>query len=121
MAVTRIDHELNIVLANLSRQVKRIKGRTPGGLLAAGHIILKRSKQLTPVATEHLRGFTDVVSHGSGNNAGVTISYNASYAIFVHEVEGAYHKPPTQWKFLETAIIEKRGDALEAIRKRVKI
>jgi hypothetical protein len=29
----------------------------------------------------------------------------ASYAVYVHEIMGAYHKPPTQAKFLEQPVL----------------
>lgn len=111
---------LNKVLANLNREIKKIEGRTKAGLWQAALIIQRRSMQLTPVDENNLRPSAYAHAYDTPSGPGAEIGYTASYAVFVHEVQ-ATHKPPTQWKFLETAIKEKEKDALEAIRSKAKV
>ncbi len=108
--------------ATLSRQVAAIKRRTFAGMWEAVLIVVRRSKELTPVDTGNLINSAYVnVTQDAGGQAVGEIGYTAAYAPFVHEVEREYKKPGSQWKFLETALKEKAPDVLEALRREAEI
>lgn len=111
----------DFVVSTLNREVLKIKGRTKGGLREALLIIKARALYYTPVEFTNLRqsARTDVYD-APGGVAGV-IYYEAAYAVYVHERMDLHHDPPTQAKFLTRAIQEKMREALEAIRRRVRI
>ncbi len=111
---------LKRVQANLNREIKKIKGRTKAGLWHAALIIKRRSMQLTPVDENNLRPSAYTQPYDTPSGPGVEIGYTAEYAEHVHEIQ-ATHRPPTQWKFLETGMKEKTKDALEAIRNSARI
>lgn len=70
--------------------------------------ILTASKRLVPVDTGFLRS-TGFVRHV--RPLVFDVGYSAAYALAVHEVppSRASHRPPTQWKFLETPAREAFG------------
>lgn len=70
------------------------------------HQILQRSQELVPVATGYLKSTAYINPYGTG----YVIGYSAPYAVYVHEVEWAAHKFPTQVKFLEGAAYEIFGE-----------
>jgi len=99
------------VIQNMSNRVRSIERRTVAGMWKAGLIVRQRSMQLTPVDTGNLKGSTFMHSATIKNMPVVKIGYTASYAMYVHEIP-MKHKSPTQWKFLETALKEKRANVL---------
>lgn len=104
------------VLRNFNREVRAIKMRGAAGMVKAALIVKRRSMQLTPVDTGNLKGSAyTAISASLIKNPVAEIGYTASYALYVHEMDKV-HKPPTQWKFLETALKEKEREALEAIK-----
>jgi hypothetical protein len=109
------------VLVNLNRQVSNIKKRSAAGMWEAALIIQRRSMELTPVDTGNLKGsaYSILIPQLFSGGPGAEIGYTASYAPFVHEIDKNYKVG--QWKFLETAMKEKRRQVLEAIRKRARI
>jgi len=107
------------VLANINRQVSAIKNRTRAGLWDGALIIQARSMELTPHDTGHLKGSTYAVIINTQDGSGAEIGYTAFYAPFVHEIDKNYKVG--QWKFLATAMQQKRKEVLEAIRKRARI
>jgi len=64
--------------------------------------IFRLAKQYTPVASGNLKN--SAVLKISGTQA--TITYNAPYAVYVHEITTNAHKKGTYSKFLETAAVE---------------
>lgn len=92
----------DIVLANLNREIRGIRGRTKKGVRTAALLVKRESQKLTPIDTGNLKGsaYTEVV--GGDIKPGAIIGYTANYAPFVHEINKNYIKG--QWKFLETAI-----------------
>lgn len=64
--------------------------------------ILNKSIYYTPVDTGKLRNSIYIKPYEDGWEIG----YTCDYAIYVHEIGVNYHKPPTQYKFLEDAAFE---------------
>lgn len=104
------------VLGNLNRQIVQINGRSRVGLRAAALLVLGEAKELTPVVTGHLQGFTHTEPIESSAGPGIEIGFDAIYAVFVHERTELHH-PVGQAKFLETALKKNAKRVLEIIRK----
>lgn len=114
------------ISANIQAELKKIKGATDTGLLAAGNVIISQSKENTPVDTGTLQANQDAVLDGPGV---VSLNVRSNYAIYVHENVGERLRgvPRTGgragnfWdgggsKFLERAMDEKRKEALDKIK-----
>lgn len=96
------------------------------GLKRAGAYLLGETLPITPVEFGFLRGsgfvraLDKVGGRGKGELVTVIIGFTAGYAIYVHENLEAYHRPPTQAKFLEKTARDKGPEArkliLESIR-----
>jgi len=87
------------------------------------NVIFAKSQVLVPVDTGVLRG-SGGVSAPQMRNTGyfVDIFYGgpaASYALFVHEIIGNYHNPPTQAKYLEQPVMEAMSTIQENIKGRI--
>ena len=119
------------VLANLNREIKGIRNRSRAGLLEAALVVRRRSMQLTPVDTGNLRGSAYTLAYDLWlKGTTVEIGYTAGYAPYVNEIPPPPARSPGgrsathtvgQWKFLETAIKEKRREILAIIRKRARV
>jgi hypothetical protein len=76
--------------------------------------IFAKSQVLVPVDTGALRGSGGVSAPQSdGKDLSVDIFYGgpaAPYALLVHEIQGNYHNPPTQAKYLEQPFMEALPD-----------
>lgn len=74
------------------------------------NLIFAKSQVLVPVDTGVLRGSGGVSAPQKGTTGYfVDIFYGgpaADYAMYVHEIIGNYHKPPTQAKYLEQPFME---------------
>lgn len=74
------------------------------------NLIFARSQILVPVDTGVLRGSGGVSAIQRGPTGFfVDIFYGgpaADYAFYVHEIQGNYHEPPTQAKYLEQPLME---------------
>lgn len=108
------------VLANLNKEIRRIKGKTRVGMKASLDLIKGRSQALTPVDTTNLRAgqFTDVEETKNGI-IGV-VGAQAAYAIFVHEILENKHEVG-QAKFLETAVKQSTREILKLITRFAKV
>lgn len=116
------------VLKNLNRRIGEIENRTESGVLEAALVVKRQSMILTPVKTGNLRGGCQVSSTGTRRSPRATIYYAAAYAPFVHEIlrhwktgKKIHHAPPTQWKFLETALKEKASEILNILAKHARV
>ena len=104
---------------NLTEVIKQITEETPEILLEALEPTFRKSQLYVPVNTGDLKrsGYLEVKKSASG--ATVEIGYgkggHPNYAVYVHELTGYYHKPPTRAKFLQAAIEED----MDAIRDRL--
>lgn len=86
-------------------------------------VIFAKSQILVPVDTSALRGSGDVSAiQGSGQGVYVDIYYGgpaAPYALYVHEIIGNYHKPPTQAKYLEQPFMQSLAEIQNNISRRI--
>lgn len=92
------------VLNNLATEVGKILERTETGLIKAGHFIQAESMRRTPVDTGNLRAGARTTWTDQGETFRVAVSYQAQYAIFVHERKANH--VVGDWKYLERAVSE---------------
>lgn len=87
------------------------------------NLIFAKSQVLVPVDTGVLRGSGGVSApHGTGKLTYVDIFYGgpaAPYALYVHEIIGNYHNPPTQAKYLEQPFMESLAQIQNNIARRI--
>ena len=87
------------------------------------NMIFAKSQILVPVDTGVLRGSGGVSAPQMGTQGYfVDIFYGgpaAPYALFVHEIIGNYHNPPTQAKYLEQPVMEAMPSIQQNIRGRI--
>jgi hypothetical protein len=87
------------------------------------NVIFAKSQVLVPVDTGVLRGSGGVSAiQGSGQGMYVDIFYGgpaAPYALYVHEIIGNYHNPPTQAKYLEQPFMESLAQIQNNISRRI--
>jgi hypothetical protein len=111
---------LRAIERNLNREIGKIKGRTKAGVWEAALVIRSRAQQLTPVDTTHLKTFVTTPRPSDTPMGPVTaITFHANYALHVHEIQATHRVG--QWKFLETAIRELKGKALDIIKRTAQI
>jgi len=102
--------------ADVSRFLQSLPGITERRVNAAregvdqfGEAVLTRAKELCPVDTGALRrSGTARPAEVHGTVVTKSLGFDTNYAAAVHECgpDKPHHKPPTQWKFLETAMKE---------------
>ena len=103
------------------------KENTPQAIAQAiweeANVIFAKSQILVPVDTGVLRGSGGVSAPQMGNQGYfVDIFYGgpaASYALYVHEIIGNYHKPPTQAKYLEQPFMQSLAEIQNNISRRI--
>lgn len=87
------------------------------------NVIFAKSQTLVPVDTGVLRGSGGVSAPQMGSKGYfVDIFYGgpaAPYALYVHEIIGNYHNPPTQAKYLEQPVMEAMSTLQENIKGRI--
>jgi len=104
---------LAAVLSKLSKEIRKIEGRTEQGMIQAGFLIQRESQRNTPVDTGNLRGGARTSWERAPGNFKVAVSYQAHYAIIVHE-RYATHKVG-DWKYLQRAVTENWSAILHMI------
>jgi hypothetical protein len=120
--------------AKLQAANERMSRKLTRGLAAAGRVLLKEARALTPVDTSALvkSSRTYTLTTGGAFDVTVVVGYAPpdapavmaerkapyEYAVYVHEVN-AHHEPPTQWKFLEVAAAVNRDAMRSALRSAV--
>ncbi len=79
-------------------------------LFKEANAIMNKAKEITPVDTSTLKNSGHVrVPEINGSEVTVAMGFGGAaseYAVKVHEDLDAYHKPPTQAKFLERPFLE---------------
>lgn len=108
------------VLKNLNKEIRRIRGSTRGGLLAAANFIRLKSQQTTPVDTGHLRASHYVSEGVLGSRLVAEVGTTAKYSVFVHENLGANFRVGRA-KFLQYAIQENARKIIDIIASRARI
>jgi len=111
----------------LANALQAGKEQTPRAIAQAiyeeANVIFARSQVLVPVDTGILRGSGGVSSPQQGDKGYfVDIFYGgpaAPYALYVHEIIGNYHNPPTQAKYLEQPVMEAMSTIQENIKGRI--
>jgi hypothetical protein len=103
----------NTVTSGLKKLAADLPVWATQALNAEAEVTLTEAKKLTPVKTGRLRRSARV-RHATPFEMRALLTYGTKYALAVHEIpappdksEGgrsATHKPPTQWKYLETAV-----------------
>jgi len=117
------------VLKNINAEIGKVEGRTIGGLLAFGNLVLSRSNPRVP------REYSNLVASGFVRKAqkdpnAVEVGYGAAYAVYVHENlqqklkgkprrsgKGVYWGPKGEPRFLAKALAESQRDAAPAVAK----
>ena len=117
------------VLANLEKEIRKVEGRSVGGLLLAGNFLLGKSQPEVPVEYGPLKASGFARKHPNNAQA-VQVGYRQAYALFVHEntEEKLRGKPRpsglgTYWnpggsKFLERPLNENWRDMINIVANR---
>lgn len=111
----------------LENALRIAKQKTPLAVAQAiweeANTIFAKSQVLVPVDTGVLRGSGGVSAPQRGESGYfVDIFYGgpaAPYALYVHEILGNYHKPPTQAKYLEQPFMESLDQLQNNISRRI--
>lgn len=74
---------VDVVLANLNKEIAGIKTRTKAGLMAAGLMVQAEAQKRTPREYGNLAGSADTVPASGGLS--VKVIFGAEYALYVHE------------------------------------
>jgi len=88
------------VIKNLNKEIKAIQDRTMFGLIEAAVFIrrdMDETPPLIPVDTGNLRASWFTETFRQGELFGLTIGFNANYAVYVHEMVGADFTSP-RWR-----------------------
>ncbi len=104
------------IIRNISKTNQEMARRLEKGLIKAGFFIQRKSQQRVPVDTGALKNSAYTAKNGSGLSTEVLVGYTQSYAIYVHEILTARHKPPTMAKFLEYPVRWNQDNILNIIR-----
>jgi len=112
--------DLQRVLKNLKDQSGAVMGQA---LYEEANVIFANSQVLVPVDTGVLRGSGGVSAPQMGTRGYfVDIFYGgpaAPYALYVHEIIGNYHNPPTQAKYLERPLMDRIPAIQQNLAKRI--
>lgn len=111
---------LQEVQQNLNREIDKIQNKSKQGVLEAGLLVERESKQKTPVDTNNLKAGTYTEPLITFKGPGAEIGYMAFYAIHVHERTELNH-PTGEAKFLENALHENERNIIELIRDNVEV
>ncbi len=118
---------MDIVLANLNREIAKIKIRTGAGLIEAAIMIrrdMDKTSPLIPIGpTGNLRAswFTNPVREFGKKMIALLIGFSANYAVFVHEMvdRGSkkinWSRPGSGPKFFEAALKRNHKKILKII------
>lgn len=106
------------VLQGLREFISHIEGITPDVLIEALEPTFGKALERTPVKTRALRnsGYLEARSYRGGAEVEIGFGRGGSptYSIYVHEMP-FWHEPPTQDKFLQSAIDEDYFTILSSI------
>jgi hypothetical protein len=108
-------------MRNLNTEISRIRGATRAGLLFAATIAKIESMRRVPVDTGALRASHYVTPEPQGRNTTVEIGVMQYYGIYVHEDLNMNHPNGGEAKFLERAIVAKKNEMVEAIRRTARV
>lgn len=116
---------INNVVRNLNKELRKIKGRSLPGLIAAATIIrrdMDSTPPLIPVDTGNLRASWYTTTGYRASNPFVTMGFSASYALVVHERLWRNGKRPGSGpKFFMASLMRNKTKILGVIAASVKI
>lgn len=110
------------------RNMLEVSGKDAGRVVAQvineeANTIFGKALVLTPVDTGALRGSGGVSAPmQTQQGIGVDIFFGgpaAPYAMYVHEIIGNYHNPPTQAKYLEQPFMERLPEIQANLARRI--
>ena len=110
------------------RNMLEVSGKDAGRVVAQviteeANTIFGKALVLTPVDTGALRGSGGVSAPmNTPEGIGVDIFFGgpaAPYAMYVHEIIGNYHNPPTQAKYLEQPFMERLPEIQANLARRI--
>jgi hypothetical protein len=112
--------ELRNMLEFSGKDAGRVVGQV---ILEEANMIFAKAMVLTPIDTGALRG-SGGVSAPINTPQGIAVDIffggpAAPYAIYVHEILGNYHNPPTQAKFLEQPFMERLPEIQQNMVRRI--
>ena len=106
--------QMDLIKKNLEQTINYVENVTPEAIEFGLQPAFEESQRLVPVDTGKLRrsGFIETRRTATGTVAAMGYGRygRPTYGAFVHENLALRHAPPTQAKFLETAIKTKLGD-----------
>lgn len=112
--------ELRNMLELSGKDAGRVVGQV---ILEEANMIFAKAMILTPIDTGALRGSGGVSAPmNSPQGIAVDIFFGgpaAPYAIYVHEILGNYHNPPTQAKYLEQPFMERLPEIQQNMVRRI--
>lgn len=112
-----LDRQIKEINKKLQEELAKLEMGAARATEIIAFRILNRALELTPVDTGRLRASAFIEKprvnknrkRPDGINPLALVGYDrnntAKHAVFVHEIQ-AHHAPPTQWKFLTTAVNE---------------
>jgi hypothetical protein len=113
-------HELRNMLEVSGKDAGRVVGQV---ITEEANTIFGKALILTPVDTGALRGSGGVSAPmNTPQGIGVDIFFGgpaAPYAMYVHEIIGNYHNPPTQAKYLEQPFMERLPEIQANLARRI--
>ena len=114
----------DIVLANLNREIMKIKARSNTGLIQAAIFIrrdMEKTPPLIPLDTGNLRTSWFTTAYKNVKKLGLIIGFSANYAVFVHEMVDKsskkinWSRPGSGPKFFEAALKRNTKQILKII------
>jgi hypothetical protein len=114
--------------AQVLRNMLEFSGKDAGKIvgqviLEEANMIFAKAMVLTPIDTGALRGSGGVSAPiNTPQGIGVDIFFGgpaAPYAMYVHEILGNYHNPPTQAKYLEQPFMERLPEIQQNMVRRI--
>ena len=123
----QLDREIKNINKNLQEELAKLEMGAAAATEILAFRILNRSLELVPVDTGRLKASAFIDKPKRKNNrkrpdgisplalVGYDRNNSAKHAVFVHEID-ATHAPPTQWKFLTTAMNEEAPRFLKDMR-----
>jgi phosphoribosylcarboxyaminoimidazole (NCAIR) mutase len=112
--------ELRNMLEVSGKDAGKVVGQV---ILEEANMIFAKAMVLTPIDTGALRGSGGVSAPmNMPQGIGVDIFFGgpaAPYAMYVHEILGNYHNPPTQAKYLEQPFMERLPEIQQNMARRI--
>jgi len=121
---------MDVVMANLNKEIARIKIGSSAGLIEAAILIrqdMEKTPPKIPIDTGNLRASWFISPIREAMKFGLMMGFSANYAMFVHEMvdKGSkkinWSRPNSGAKFFEASLNRNKGKILEIIRKNAQI